>query len=187
MSALVFYPRPPALVGSVILLDLERYLYDGVRREQVAAHEEGVDAVVLMHERVTFLPSQFDHRAERGAEVVGPVVLEVGIIGNHAGLAQREDAVELHADHLRPRPGDLVSDDWSPELKSVVVGHLERGGVLNSYRGTSLCRLCGQSNGSRELTDYAYVWPEGYAHYVRDHGVKPPAVFVYHVLQVAGD
>lgn len=43
--------------------------------------------------------------------------------------------------------------------------------------GWSECRICGQRNGSQELTDGRMIWPEGLAHYVRDHQVcLPPEV-----------
>lgn len=42
--------------------------------------------------------------------------------------------------------------------------------------GTSFCRVCGQANGSAELTDgVRFVWPEGLAHYVEAHNVRLPA------------
>jgi hypothetical protein len=42
--------------------------------------------------------------------------------------------------------------------------------------GTSLCRICGQANGSVELTDgVRFAWPEGLAHYVEAHNVRLPA------------
>lgn len=42
--------------------------------------------------------------------------------------------------------------------------------------GTSLCRICGQANGSAELTHgVRFVWPEGLAHYVEAHDVRLPA------------
>jgi hypothetical protein len=36
--------------------------------------------------------------------------------------------------------------------------------------------------GSGELSDGRYVWPEGLAHYVAEHGVRLPNEFVHHVL-----
>ena len=48
-------------------------------------------------------------------------------------------------------------------------------GHLVSYRGWSNCRLCGKQNGSRELEiirgSTKYRIPEGYVHYLEDHGV----------------
>ncbi len=35
--------------------------------------------------------------------------------------------------------------------------------------------------GSMCLTDGTYGWPQGFAHYVEAHGVRPPEEFVRHV------
>jgi hypothetical protein len=48
--------------------------------------------------------------------------------------------------------------------------------------GYSPCRLCDNvTNGNLDLTDGSYLWPQGLAHYVRDHHVRLPAEFVAHV------
>lgn len=49
------------------------------------------------------------------------------------------------------------------------------------YKGYSACRVCGLRNGSMEyrltMGDTTFVWPEGYIHYIRDHGVRPDPDF----------
>ena len=47
--------------------------------------------------------------------------------------------------------------------------------------GLSDCRLCGRVNGSAEFTDGVYLWPEGLAHYVREHSVKLPNEVLAHI------
>jgi hypothetical protein len=48
--------------------------------------------------------------------------------------------------------------------------------------GYSTCRICGDyRNGDRELTDGVYLWPQGLAHYVREHQVRLPSQFLDHV------
>jgi hypothetical protein len=53
------------------------------------------------------------------------------------------------------------------------------GRVACAWLGYSFCRLdCGLSSqlmGTRDLTDGEWVWPEGFAHYVEHHSVRPPA------------
>lgn len=44
--------------------------------------------------------------------------------------------------------------------------------------GHSTCRICGVPNGSAELTNGVYVWPEGLGHYVREHSVRLPDVVI---------
>ena len=45
------------------------------------------------------------------------------------------------------------------------------------YKGWSTCRLCGCHNGSTEFSSGGWVWPEGYAHYVKEHNVRPSLAF----------
>ena len=56
-----------------------------------------------------------------------------------------------------------------------VAAYLRSGTVFASAAGVSVCRLCGVANGSAEQTDGEhFVWPEGLAHYVEEHGVRLP-------------
>lgn len=98
--------------------------------------------------------------------------------------AQRQQ--ELYENYRRevqcwPDPKRFVDPTWSAGERSRVGRHLVRGALLTRYRGLSPCRFCGRHNGSAELTDGAYFWPEGLAHYVLAHGVRLPTVFVEHV------
>lgn len=50
-------------------------------------------------------------------------------------------------------------------------------------KGFSLCRLCGDINGSKEFilklpNGHSVMWPSGYSHYIRVHNVKPPITFI---------
>ena len=40
--------------------------------------------------------------------------------------------------------------------------------------------------GSHDMTDGTFIWPEGFAHYLEVHAVRPPAEFVNHVLKLVG-
>lgn len=62
-----------------------------------------------------------------------------------------------------------------PTVQRTVADYLRSGTVLAVAAGFSACRLCGAANGSAELTDGVhFIWPEGLAHYVEDHGVRLP-------------
>lgn len=39
--------------------------------------------------------------------------------------------------------------------------------------------------GGNDLTDGTFIWPEGFAHYLEKHAVRPPEAFVKHVLSRA--
>ena len=80
-----------------------------------------------------------------------------------------------------PDPRTLVDESWDEDERGLVTNHLVRGFVARAYMGYASCRICGAQNGSLELTDGVFLWPEGLAHYVTAHAVKPPATFVDHV------
>jgi hypothetical protein len=84
--------------------------------------------------------------------------------------------------HL-PEPQDLVDHTWDRAERAEVVGYLRRGEAHRLYAGYARCRLgCAKGGmGNRDLTDGVYAWPEGLAHYVETHDVKPPEPFLAHV------
>ena len=51
---------------------------------------------------------------------------------------------------------------------------------MGCQRTSDDCRFCNEFNGTGELTDGTYVWPEGLAHYVTEHNVRLPEGFVSH-------
>ena len=66
----------------------------------------------------------------------------------------------------------------------VICGYLEDGAVARKYRGLSKCRFCGEFVGSLERTDGVYIWPDGLAHYVREHSVRLPDEFLAHARRM---
>ena len=83
-----------------------------------------------------------------------------------------------------PDPEDFVDHEWDADERELIVEFLRRGFVARTYMGYSPCRICGAANGALELSDGVYVWPDGFAHYVSDHDVKPPQEFIDHALSV---
>ena len=79
------------------------------------------------------------------------------------------------ADEGWPDPHELIDEAWDDQERDHVASYLEHGFVPWAAAGVSECRLCGRANGSAELTDGVYLWPEGLAHYVREHSVRLPA------------
>lgn len=78
-------------------------------------------------------------------------------------------------------PQEFVRDQ-DPKLRQKIADYLDRGEVRTGYRGLSYCRFCNIDNGSYELTDGYWTWPEGLSHYIRKHGVVLPEEFNEHVL-----
>lgn len=80
-----------------------------------------------------------------------------------------------------PRPDDFIDESWERYEREDVARYLEHGFFYRCSMGNSHCRICGVSNGSLELTDGTYYWPEGLAHYVDAHNVRLPEEFLEHV------
>lgn len=67
----------------------------------------------------------------------------------------------------------------------------ERLEERRAERGVSLCRICGAANGNATLRKGGWIWPEGYLHYLLEHGVSmdPDMYAELHALRanLAGD
>ena len=79
-----------------------------------------------------------------------------------------------------PHPQCLVDHGWEFRRRRPIVSYLEGGRVFANYMGYSRCRFCRTSNGTTDLTDGLWIWPEGLGHYVASHGVRLPDEFVAH-------
>jgi hypothetical protein len=84
-----------------------------------------------------------------------------------------------------PDPRKCVDVEWDPRERELVIRHLQAGKRVEAWFGDSQCRICGISNGSCDLSDGVYVWPEGFAHYLQAHQVRPPPEFIRHVRHTA--
>jgi hypothetical protein len=82
-----------------------------------------------------------------------------------------------------PDPRDLVDETWDERENSLVAAYLEEGFRPWAFAGYSHCRFCGKANGCAEVTDGVYLWPEGLAHYVREHSVRLPDDVLDHIKQ----
>lgn len=83
-----------------------------------------------------------------------------------------------------PDPRDFIDPGWALEERLEILEYLRGGRVLHHYLGPAPCRLCGERVGSTTRTDGVYAWPEGLAHYLEAHALRPPPAFVDHVLSV---
>lgn len=82
------------------------------------------------------------------------------------------------------RPVDqFIDNTWNPRERAAVLTYVRAGHVHQRWMGHSTCRICGEMNGTQDLTDGTYVWPEGFGHYIELHDIRPPDEFVYHVLR----
>ncbi|TDO35252.1 hypothetical protein EV643_12358 [Kribbella sp. VKM Ac-2527] len=82
-----------------------------------------------------------------------------------------------------PDPANFVDPDWDLHERETVVQYLQGGFIFRAFGGLSPCRFCGKANGALELTDGTWYWPDGLAHYLTDHHLRLPRVFVEHVYE----
>ena len=92
-------------------------------------------------------------------------------------------------DESYPAPQELVGA-LPEERRRSLTHYLESGAIFRQYLGYAWCRfVCGASTesgaarmdtrlGTQDLTDGTWVWPEGLAHYVREHGIVLPEEFM---------
>ena len=83
-------------------------------------------------------------------------------------------------DHSWPAVENFVDMGWDADEREFVVSYLQSGVMVWGCMGFSLCRFCGQENGNLELSDGHFMWPDGLAHYVAEHGVRLPDLFIHH-------
>ena len=84
-----------------------------------------------------------------------------------------------------PDPRDYIDESWDPTLREQIVERLSLGAAYARWMGYSSCRICGCLNGTKCFTlDGTWVWPEGFSHYVEEHGVRPPQEMVDHLLGI---
>lgn len=121
-------------------------------------------------------------------ELIGYWRSEIDYRSDGMTAQQQLRAEELRQQALRwPDARDFVNPCWDEDERVIIVDHLEKGTLVNQFRGLSPCRLCGRHNGSAELTDGTFCWPEGLAHYLLGHGVRLPDRFVAHALAASSD
>lgn len=56
--------------------------------------------------------------------------------------------------------------------------------TIIDFMGYSNCRLCGKQNGASEYTLEHWTWPEGFEHYVLEHGIRPSLHFERFILDI---
>lgn len=91
-------------------------------------------------------------------------------------------------DEAKPDPGQFVDPGWDESEKQEVIEFLKKGEIVAAYRGYSWCRFSckNNQNGTSDLSDGYYRWPEGLVHYVETHHIKLPDEFIQHVKSSKG-
>lgn len=85
---------------------------------------------------------------------------------------------------LLPHPRDYVDLSWDEGERQDVVAYLQSAYYLYGWMGFSWCRFgCPEGIGAWDMTDGTWLFPEGLAHYVAKHAVKPRPEFLEHIRQ----
>ena len=100
-----------------------------------------------------------------------------------------------------PTIPDLTSHNFDSNLKHVgyLGGHIPEGKVPDGFvdkvrqvqswtggiasMGFQTCPYCGKARSSLEPMAGRYIWPEMLAHYVEEHGYKPPDEFITFIME----
>ena len=100
-------------------------------------------------------------------------IVTLQLIGYWSGNGESE---------VYPAAGDFLQESPYPGQQEVVA-YLQNGYSMPYITlGYSTCRICGMdSNGSQDLSDGKYMWPEGLAHYVECHNLRLPEAFEAHI------
>jgi hypothetical protein len=92
----------------------------------------------------------------------------------------RDDRIEGHWRwHAAPDlPMPVTDVDWPGRADFLTkLATVEAAARQRHMKGSSTCRVCGETNGSSSFTFGGWEWPDGFVHYLRDHGVRPTADF----------
>lgn len=99
-------------------------------------------------------------------------------LDNYSTLHKKEK-IEIFKEFPYPKENEMNIEDIKEFVKRLRI--VETKTPTFSYMGHSECRICGMRNGTKTYYTDLFAWPEGYAHYIEEHGVKPSAAFVLHI------
>lgn len=65
-----------------------------------------------------------------------------------------------------------------PRKFSILLSYVEKKAICKGSKGSSICRICKNRNGSCTFFYKNWEWPNGLIHYIKDHNVKPSKEFI---------
>lgn len=92
---------------------------------------------------------------------------------------EKEEKNNLFKEYPYPKENQMKKEDLADFLNKL--DKVEKKSPTFRYMGYSTCRICEQRNGTQTYYTDLFAWPEGYKHYIKDHGVQPSAAFVLHI------
>jgi len=98
--------------------------------------------------------------------------------GLNATAAEYEGHWRGAADEASQLPWPIPASEWTGRTAFLrCLDKLEATAERISYRGRSVCRLCGCTNGHEAFRFHCWEWPAGYRHYIAEHFVRPSDKF----------
>lgn len=91
----------------------------------------------------------------------------------------KEEEHNLFKEYPYPKENQMTQEEITEFLGKLE--KVEKKTPTFRYMGYSNCRICGQRNGTQTYYTDLFAWPEGYKHYIKEHGVRPSAAFVLHI------
>jgi hypothetical protein len=85
----------------------------------------------------------------------------------------------LFKENPYPKENQMSQDEIVDFLNKLE--KIEKNTPTFKYLGYSHCRICGESNGTQTYYTDLFAWPQGFKHYIKEHGVMPSAAFVLHI------
>ena len=87
-----------------------------------------------------------------------------------------------------PHPRDFIDNGWDEKEKQKILKYISKCYYPPcASAGFSWCRMgcepIPQDLGTQDLTDGTFIFPEGLAHYIAHHNVKPPEEFLSFIKQ----
>lgn len=92
---------------------------------------------------------------------------------------EKEEENDLFKEYPYPEENTIDPQEIANFLSKLE--KIEKKAATFSYMGFSKCRCCGKINGTKTYYTDLFAWPEGYKHYIKEHGVQPTAAFVLHI------
>jgi hypothetical protein len=106
-----------------------------------------------------------------------PVPPNIKDIFNKPGR-KREGYWRQSIDEKSKLPWPTPDEAWAGRDKFLcALERAESFAAKDYYMGYSQCRICKGSNGTKSHRLGGWDWPEGFRHYVAEHGVRPTAEF----------
>lgn len=91
----------------------------------------------------------------------------------------KEDENFIFKDLPYPKANEMDQNEIADFLSKLA--KVEKKTPTFRYLGYSDCRICGEQNGTKTYYTDLFAWPEGFRHYIKEHGVMPSAAFVLHI------